>query len=82
MMPGEREVLERLALELEILNRREELKRAEGERPVLRTTYVERTGAIPYPESIRSDENTAYHKQLRAELDAAIARRRSWRASP
>lgn len=33
MMPGERAVLERLARELEIMNRREEIRRVASERP-------------------------------------------------
>lgn len=78
MMPGEREVLERLALELEILNRREELKVAEAEYPRTRVqlTAAKLAGGVS-AEHVAIPENVERLTRLRAELDAVIRRRRS-----
>lgn len=67
--------LDRIALELEILNRRAELRTAKRERPVL-------TGSAIYfdmsdPVNIQSDQNRRYLMKLRSELDACIAKRKT-----
>jgi hypothetical protein len=70
MMPGERAVLERLALELEIMNRRNELEQAKCDHPVAR---YECHGVL----FERSERNRRLLENLTAGLDAAIARRSS-----
>lgn len=68
MMPGERAVLERLARELEILNRRAELEQAIREHNVL--MRKDERGVMTHRSERRLDA-------LRAGLDAVIARRSS-----
>jgi hypothetical protein len=69
-MPGERAVLERLTLELEILNRRAELREARKARPVLAYEWEGKTLLEE-----RAAENRRHLDELERQLAAAVASR-------
>jgi hypothetical protein len=77
MMPGELAVLERLARELEILNRHTELEQAEKTLPVLRPNYGFDDHMIPVSVQERSERNRRTLDRLRLELENLIATRPS-----
>ncbi len=66
MMPGERATLERLALELEILNRRAELREAR-KAPVLRYAWES--------QRLSEEQKTRHLDELERQLAAAVASR-------